>query len=135
MKARVGLDICQLDRGETMCQYTILTDQVLEVPDLSADERFRHISYVAGSPYFRYYAGVPLVTRKGYNIGALCIMDHQVRYIQEDDAAMLLSFARSIVSQRIPPRRPPQLALHTPIMSTTEKKSKENQLNRTSHKL
>lgn len=50
-----------------------------EVTDLSKDDRFSSLPFVTGSPYFKYYAGTPLTTKKGINIGSLFILDNKVR--------------------------------------------------------
>ena len=49
------------------------------VTDLSADERFRNLPFVAGPPGFRFYAGTCLTTKRGVNIGSLFIIDDKVR--------------------------------------------------------
>ena len=48
------------------------------VPDLRKDERFTHLPYVKGPPYWRSYIGTPLTTKRGVNIGALCILDDKL---------------------------------------------------------
>ncbi|KAL1641765.1 hypothetical protein SLS58_005804 [Diplodia intermedia] len=50
-----------------------------EVLDLTKDDRFNSLPFVAGEPHFRYYAGVPLRTKKGIPIGSLFAMDVKVR--------------------------------------------------------
>jgi signal transduction histidine kinase/CheY-like chemotaxis protein len=50
-----------------------------EVLDLSQDPRFNTLSFIAGPPHFRYYAGVPLRTSRGINIGSIYILDSMVR--------------------------------------------------------
>ena len=101
VKAQTGLHICDInmDKKNSVCNYTILQDAVLEVEDLQNDGRFNTQSYVVNAPLFRYYAGVPLVSKKGYHIGALCILDHEPRRLEKDDHAMLLSFARTVITQ------------------------------------
>ena len=47
--------------------------------DLSQDPRFNTLSFIAGPPHFRYYAGVPLRTSRGINIGSIYILDSKVR--------------------------------------------------------
>lgn len=47
--------------------------------DLSKDERFNQLGFIAGPPHFRYYAGVPLRTRRGINIGSIYILDSKLR--------------------------------------------------------
>ena len=43
------------------------------------DERFKDLPFVAGPPHFRFYAGTPLTTNKGINIGSLFVLDDRVR--------------------------------------------------------
>jgi hypothetical protein len=45
-----GMEIDQMSREETVCQYTIMADDPLEVGDLSTDSRFAGKSYVTGDP-------------------------------------------------------------------------------------
>lgn len=45
------------------------------VDDLQQHDTFRLIPCVAGPPYFRYYAGTPLTTAKGINIGSFYVID------------------------------------------------------------
>ena len=45
------------------------------VADLTKDDRFNRLPFVTGAPFFRFYAGTPLTTKKGVNIGSLFIID------------------------------------------------------------
>ncbi|KAL9632319.1 MAG: hypothetical protein Q9204_003843, partial [Flavoplaca sp. TL-2023a] len=49
------------------------------VTDLSSDERFSQLPFVTGDPHFRFYAGTPLTTKNGVNIGSLFVLDTKVR--------------------------------------------------------
>lgn len=40
VKARAGLDVCEVPRGVAFCAHAIMGDEPLVVPDLSADPRF-----------------------------------------------------------------------------------------------
>jgi hypothetical protein len=46
---------------------------------LSKDERFNELPFVTGSPFLKYYAGVPLITKRGIPIGSLFVVDSRVR--------------------------------------------------------
>ncbi|KQS28202.1 histidine kinase [Dyadobacter sp. Leaf189] len=94
-----GLDIDQMLREESVCQYTIMADEFFEVPDLSADERFKDRTYVTGDPNIRYYYGVPLKTSSGVNIGALCVMDQQRVTLDPEKIELLKIIADEIVSR------------------------------------
>lgn len=49
------------------------------VPDLTQDERFSQLSIVTDAPHLRFYAGTPLTTSNGVNIGSFFIFDDKVR--------------------------------------------------------
>lgn len=51
----------------------------LVVNDLAADRRFRLFSSVAGHPNSRFYAGVPIRSPSGHNIGTYCVLDDKPR--------------------------------------------------------
>lgn len=78
-KARVGLDVCETRRDVAFCAHAILENDVMVVPDARADDRFANNSLVTGAPFIRFYAGAPLTTPAGFNIGTLCIFDPRPR--------------------------------------------------------
>ncbi|KAJ5908243.1 CheY-like superfamily [Penicillium taxi] len=66
----------------TLCEKTIALKQTSDkdcpfyiVDDLEKHPTFRHIPCVSGPPHFRYYAGTPLRTPSGINIGSLYVID------------------------------------------------------------
>jgi len=94
-----GMDIDQMLREDTVCQYTIMNNQPLEIGDLSTDERFREKSYVTGDPNIRYYYGVPLQLSAGLNIGSLCVIDSQQRALDPEKIELLKIIADEIVGR------------------------------------
>lgn len=52
---------------------------ILEIHDLAEDPRFKDRDYVLNYPKLRFYAGTPLRTKRGYNIGSLCVVDSSPR--------------------------------------------------------
>jgi hypothetical protein len=55
---------------------------------------------VIGPPYLRFYAGAPLTTRSGANIGTLCLADTRPRDTFDlDDSAQLASLAKIVTIQ------------------------------------
>lgn len=53
---------------------------------------------VAGEFGLQFYAGGPLRTRDGYNLGTLCIMDRQPRTFGPDDRKTLQNLASIVMN-------------------------------------
>lgn len=94
-----GLPIDQMPREDSVCQYTIAGDDHFEVPDLKADDRFKDKFYVSGEPLLRYYYGVPLTTKEGHNLGALCVLDKDLKTLSPEKTEMLKIIADEIVNR------------------------------------
>jgi GAF domain-containing protein len=47
--------------------------------DTAKDWRFQNHPFVVGPPHIKFYAGAPLRTLDGYNVGSICIIDTQPR--------------------------------------------------------
>ncbi len=93
-----GLEAGQIDREESVCQYTIMDNQVFEVPDLLADERFNTKFFVEDPLSLRYYLGVPL-RDNGVNIGALCVLDTTLKSLSPEKIELLKIIAEEIVNR------------------------------------
>eukprot|EP00899_Mesostigma_viride_P008600 jgi/Mesvir1/17741/Mv05597-RA.1 len=83
----------QTSRDKSFCAHTILQDQVLEIPDTTADPRFAANPMVTGSLRLRFYAGVPLVAREGCKVGTLCILDDRPKKLTDDELDVLKQMA------------------------------------------
>ncbi len=97
--SQFGLDIEQMPREESVCQYTILEKDHFEVKDLSADQRFSEKFYVQQPLSLRYYFGVPLTTKDGQNIGALCVLDKEKKTISPEKIELLKLIANEIINR------------------------------------
>lgn len=98
-KSIVGLDFSETSRDVAFCDHTIRTRDVMVVDDATADDRFLANPLVTGEPNIRSYAGAPLVTPDGYNLGALCAIDSRPRDFDTGDRALLTKFSALIVEQ------------------------------------
>ncbi len=93
-----------VEKSGRLCEKTIELPPSLSrhpcftVQDLSKDERFNQLPFVAGPPYFKFYAGTPLTTKKGINIGSLFIIDDVVRdLLTADQEQFLGTIAQTIM--------------------------------------
>ncbi len=106
VKGRSGIDIASIPRAGAFCDYAILSDEALVVPDLSLDTRFADNPMVSGAPGFRFYAGAPLVSPyDGHRIGTLCIVDRMPRPALDARELRLLTGLAALVMDRMELRR------------------------------
>jgi len=92
-KSRHGLCLTETRRDVSFCQYTIQSDKPLIIPDTHLNPIGRNHPLVAGKPYVRFYAGVPLSSRTGHKIGTFCLLDTQPREFTAGQVAHLTAFA------------------------------------------
>ena len=88
-KLNYGLDVSVMPRNTSFCTHAIETPDVMVVPDAQVDERFFNSPLVANAPNIRFYAGAPLATQDGYNIGTICVMDIKPKQVSADQCLQL----------------------------------------------
>ncbi|MEA5126151.1 GAF domain-containing protein [Xanthomonas floridensis] len=94
-KAQLGLGLQQTDRSQAVCDHAIREpSNLMEVPDLTQDPRFREISVVTGETGARFYAGMPLVTSEGVALGTVCVLDTEPRRLNDMQRTGLQALAR-----------------------------------------
>lgn len=98
-KSRIGQDATEGPRSTSFCTHAIQRDTPLVVRDALADPKFHDHPAVLGEPFVRFYAGVPLHTPGGYNIGTLCAVDFAPRDISPIQLAVLQDLARLVVDE------------------------------------
>jgi signal transduction histidine kinase len=99
-KSKQGLptQMTSTSREQAFCSYAILEpNEIMLVPDATLDERFADSPLVTGPTNINFYAGVPLVTQKGYPLGTLCIIDHKPKQITEGQKQALAILAKQVV--------------------------------------
>jgi diguanylate cyclase (GGDEF)-like protein len=102
--SRVGLETSETSRDLAFCAHAICGDEVMVVPDASDDERFRDNPLVLGSPHIRFYAGVPLRSREGHNLGTLCVIGSEPRQLSDSERQLLEDLA-ALVMQHLEAHR------------------------------
>jgi GAF domain-containing protein len=94
-KARVGWDNPEIPRGDSICGQTILQCELVVISDAAMDERFFNGPMVTHAG-IRFYAGAPLLTKEGYAVGTLCVMDRLPRELPAPHKDALLTLARLV---------------------------------------
>lgn len=98
-KAKRGVEANETPRSVSFCTHTIQQRDPLVVEDAEADPRFADSPLVAGPPFIRSYAGVPLRTPDGHNVGSLCAMDTRPRRFSPADIGILSNFANIVCDE------------------------------------
>lgn len=98
-KARSGVDADETPRDVSFCTHAIMQPEPLLVEDATKDQRFAANPLVVGDPGIRSYAGIPLRTSDGYNVGSLCAVDTRPRTFSAGEVAVLSKFARIVVDE------------------------------------
>lgn len=98
-KSHHGLDIAQIDREPGLCDSAILQNDVYTITNAIEDPRALTNSLVRGRFGLRFYAAAPLKTQDGYNLGTLCVIDHQPRSITLDETQTLQDLAAIVMDE------------------------------------
>ena len=96
-KARIGIEAVETSRDVSFCSHTILGEEVFTVENALTDERFADNPLVLGSPGVGFYAGAPLLTPDGLALGALCVVDHSPRKLDEQQIQSLQLLAKFVM--------------------------------------
>ncbi|RZA10867.1 MAG: GAF domain-containing protein, partial [Lysobacteraceae bacterium] len=104
-KARHNLEATETARDESFCAHAILDpDNVMVVPDASADARFQGNPAVTAEGGIRFYAGAPLKSNDGHAIGTLCVFGGEAMQLDPARLEALKALSRQ-VSQLLELRR------------------------------
>jgi GAF domain-containing protein len=96
IKVRTGIDMDVMPRETSFCQYSILQNDILVIPDATKDSRFDENPLVHEDPNVRFYAGAPLVINNGLKLGTLCLFDLKPNKITPLQAKTLSVLARQV---------------------------------------
>jgi PAS domain S-box-containing protein len=97
-KSKVGLNVNETKREHSFCGHTILQNDVLEVKDAIMDPNFKDNPLVTSNPNIRFYAGMPLTDRDGFNLGTLCVIDQKPRVLNEAQRHNLRTLAKQVTA-------------------------------------
>jgi sigma-B regulation protein RsbU (phosphoserine phosphatase) len=98
-KSRHGLDVDEIGRDPGLCASAILHDDPWIVEHADTDPRTLANPLVAGEFGLRFYAGAPLTTHDGHNLGTLCVIDREPRELSDQDAQTLSDLAAIVMDE------------------------------------
>lgn len=98
-KSHHGLEVEEVGRAPGLCASAILGNEPWIVTDAKRDPRTLANPLLAGSFGLRFYAGVPLTTHDGYNLGTLCVIAREPRPVRDDEIEDLRDLASVVMDQ------------------------------------
>jgi len=99
-KSHHGLpDVTEMGRDPGLCASAILQSEPWIVTNAATDPRTIANPLVAGNFGLRFYAGAPLTTSDGFNLGTLCVLDTEPRTVTEWERATLVDLAAIVVDE------------------------------------
>jgi signal transduction histidine kinase len=96
-KARKGIDVRETAKELSFCQYAIQSNELYIVENAPQNVLFATNPFVTGPPNVVFYAGMPLTTHDGFNLGTICVIDREVRSINEQQKEALKIIAKQVV--------------------------------------
>ncbi|HYE55322.1 MAG TPA: GAF domain-containing protein [Chitinophagaceae bacterium] len=88
-KAHKNIPVRQSSLSESFCAQTIQQNDVMIIEDASKHPHFKTYPSVIAEPGIRFYAGSPVVSATGQNIGSICVIDMQPRKLNSDQVKAL----------------------------------------------
>ena len=99
LRARQGIDLSKAPRSAAICDIIVCSGEPLIIGDMQKDRRVSQHPCVTGPMGLRAYAGAPLTTNGGQQLGALCVLDTSPRNFSPEQVNQLTSFAALISDQ------------------------------------
>ncbi|KIK96458.1 hypothetical protein PAXRUDRAFT_825913 [Paxillus rubicundulus Ve08.2h10] len=127
-KSQCGTSFTRCPRLTSFCTHTILQrgDEPTVVLDTLSDWRFAKNPFVTEYPHTRFYAGAPLRTQDGYNIGSLALIDDSPRHdFSPRQRHTLKEFAAVVMREMELWRDKIQLRIRDKIQTSMEHFSRE----------
>lgn len=114
----VGLELDSVERRNTVCQYTIMSKEVLVIEDTFEDDRSSFNPLIrAGN--IRFYAGVPLLDDDGFALGTICVIDFVPKSLSEKQIASLEQLGQAVSKILLSRKRKIQASYFEEIFQVT----------------
>ncbi|MEL1245900.1 GAF domain-containing sensor histidine kinase [Flavobacterium sp. DGU11] len=94
-----SLAAAEVDRKDSLCSLAILQDDVFLLNDTHEHPQLINNPYVAAEGGIRFYAGAPLKTPEGYNMGTICVIDDKPREVTQEQLEMLKTLSKIVIDK------------------------------------
>lgn len=95
-KSVVGLQTRETSRDVAFCAYAILQSEPLIIPNALEDPRFANNALVQEEPEIRFYAGAPIISEEGFELGSICVIDRKPRELRPAQIEALKTLSRQV---------------------------------------
>jgi len=114
----VGMDVDFVPRRETVCQYTIMSRDVLIIEDTFLDERTSSKRMIIDGN-IRFYAGVPLVDENGLVLATICVVDFVPKLLSDKQIVSLKNLGKAVTKTLLRRRENIQAEYFSEIFNVT----------------
>jgi diguanylate cyclase (GGDEF)-like protein/PAS domain S-box-containing protein len=96
-KSKVGYAAFESIRCDSLCSMVINKSAPLVIEDACVHPEFKDNEHVVAEGGLRAYAGIPLITSRGFTVGVLCVLDCTPRQFTDSQIASLTRLANQVV--------------------------------------
>ncbi|PHJ56283.1 diguanylate cyclase [Nostoc linckia z18] len=100
-KSAYGLDMREVQRDASICSLGLLSKEVVVILDIKQNHPLASNPLVHNKPDLRFYAGAPLLTPDGLNLGTVCLLDTQPRDAFTNEQKVLLADLAAMVMDEL----------------------------------
>lgn len=115
----IGMEMETVERENTVCQYTILSKDVLVIEDTLEDERSSSNPLIREGN-IRFYAGVPLLDDEGYALGTICVVDFHPKKLSGKQLNSLEELGKAVTKILLGKKRKVQAGYFSEIFHLTK---------------
>lgn len=128
LKSKIGIEDQEVPIQNTVCQFTIVQDDILVIENAAESDLVSNNPYISSENGIRFYAGVPLKSKNGFNIGTICVVDYDSKKLTQNQLDSLELIAKEVM--KLLERRKTKSSLESELADTVTKK-----INRSDQKL
>ncbi|WP_312747461.1 response regulator [Sphingobacterium multivorum] len=114
----VGMELDTVDRKNTVCQYTIMSKEVLVIEDTFEDPRSSSNPLIREGN-IRFYAGVPLLDDDGDALGTICVIDFHPKTLSDKQKDSLEELGKAVTKILLGKKRKVQAGYFSEIFHLT----------------